>query len=180
MTKKKQRKRNKKYSEYYDNLTLLEYIRYRKKTKNYGYNLYDPKSKPTWRVRNCIWYKVEKVLFFNAVLFMLFGGILCTYFYGERIIKEFNYLKIRRNLETVEGVVVDKAKKPFKYYGKGSQRRPVTRTVWFSYEVNDSIYNGAYDLDNEIAKDLYKGQVILIDYEKDNPSNCMITPKQFR
>lgn len=176
MTKKKQRKKNKKYSEYYDNLTLLEYIRYRKKTKNYGYNLYDPKSKPTWRVRNCIWYKVEKVLFFNALLLMLFVGILSTYFYGERIIKEFDYVKIRRNLETVEGVVVDKAKEAFHFSGRGSQRIPATRTIWYSYEVNDSIYNGVYVMDNEKSKDLYKGQVILIDYEKDNPSNSMIAP----
>lgn len=166
----------KKKSKDLDNLTLFEYIRYRRKTRNYGYDPNHPKNNPAWRVRNCIWYKVEKVLFFNVVLFMLFWSILCAYFYGERIIKEFNYVKIRRNFETVEGVVVGKAKKPFKYYGKGSQRRPVTRTVWYSYEVNDSIYNGAYDMDNEKSKNLYKGQVILIDYEKDNPSNSMIAP----
>ena len=175
MTKKKERKRNKK-SKDLDNLTLFEYIRYRRKTRNYGYNPNHPKSNPAWRVRNCIWYKVEKVLFFNALLLMLFGGILCTYFYGGLIIKEFNYVKIRRHLETVEGVVVDKAKKAFHYSGRGSQRIPATRTIWYSYEVNDSIYNGAYVMDNEKSKDLYKGQVILIDYEKDNPSNSMIAP----
>lgn len=111
---------------------------------------------------------------------MLFVGILSTYFYGGLIIKEFNYVKIRRNFETVEGVVVDKAKKAFHYSGRGSQRIPATRTIWYSYEVNDSIYNGAYVMDNEKSKNLYKGQVILIDYEKDNPSNSMIAPLQFR
>lgn len=175
MTKKKERKRNKK-SKDLDNLTLFEYIRYRRKTRNYGYNLYDPKSKPTWRVRNCIWYKVEQVLDFGLPLLLLFVSILGIDFYGERIIKEFNYVKIRRNFETVEGVVVDKAKKAFHYSGRGSQRIPATRTIWYSYEVNDSIYNGAYVMDNEKSKDLYKGQVILIDYEKDNPSNSMIAP----
>lgn len=62
MTKKKERKRNKK-SKDLDNLTLFEYIRYRRKTRNYGYDPNYPKSNPAWRVRNCIWYKVEKVLF---------------------------------------------------------------------------------------------------------------------
>ena len=166
----------KKKSKDLDNLTLFEYIRYRRMTKNNGYDPNYPKSNPAWRVRNCIWYKVEQVLDFGLPLFVLFVSILGIDFFGERIIKEFNYVKIRRNFETVEGVVVDKAKEAFHFSGRGSQRIPATRTIWYSYEVNDSIYNGAYDMNNEKSKDLYKGQVILIDYEKDNPSNSMIAP----
>lgn len=158
--------------------TLKEYIEYRWKIRHHKTDYLYNKDHPLRKVTKTIWFKIEIVV--GRFLMFSVYSILCILLLKLHIggiCNQYTRIKIMKDLGVAEGKILKKDKNTYIHrYGRHTSRM---RIIYYSYIVNDSVYSGSESFFDKDTRYIYEGQQVLINYEKGNPSNSMISENQF-